>query len=350
MRTHKILIISFLSVFALSCNGKHATKKNRLSLEITSENKNIHLNDEIRLAIKNPKQLDISSVDYTLNGNPINVTSNKLQLTDVKLGKHLLEAHININDDEPIKISKSFIVFNNTAPKIYTYKILNEYPHDIEAFTQGLEFYNDTLYEGTGRRGLSKLMKIDYKTGEVYKEIKLANSYFGEGISILNDKVYQLTWESKTGFVYDVDNFKKLETFTYNASKEGWGLCNDGQQLYKSDGTERIWTLNPETLQEENHIEVYTNKAKLQKINELEFVNNKIYANTWQFEKEVGVIINPENGAVEGVIDFSGLKEKVKQHAGLDVLNGIAYNPSTRTFFVTGKKWNKLFEVEILEK
>ncbi|UNY98194.1 glutaminyl-peptide cyclotransferase [Zhouia spongiae] len=349
MKFYKILIFSFLPVFFMACNGKHATKKNRLSINIEAPEKNIHLNDVIKVYIKNPKDLTISGVSYKLDGNEVSITDNTLRLEDIKLGKHLLEASVK-TEGEMITVSKSFTVFNHTAPKVYTYKIINEYPHDIEAFTQGFEFYRDTLFEGTGRNGLSKLRKINFKTGQPYKEIKLANAYFGEGITILNDKVYQLTWQGNTGFVYDVNTFEKLNTFKYDHSKEGWGLCNDGKKLFKSDGTERIWTLDPDTLVEESYIEVYTNKTKLQKINELEYVNGKIYANTWQFEKEVGIIINPENGAVEGVIDFSGLKDKVKQHPALDVLNGIAYNKSRKTFFITGKNWDKTFEVELIAR
>lgn len=350
MYLSKFLIFSFLSVFALSCNGKHVSKNNRFSIQIDAPGKTIHLGDVIQISIKNPKDINYTNVSYLLNGEAAPIQNGTLNLKNIKLGGQLLEAHIDMENGETENVSKPFTVFNKEAPKIYTYKILNEYPHDITSFTQGLEFYKDTLYEGTGRNNQSKLRKIDYKTGTVYKEIKLDPVYFGEGITVLNDKVYQLTWQKKTGFVYDAHSFKKLSSFQYGESKEGWGLCHDGEKIYKSDGTEKIWTLNAQDLKEESHIEVYTNKAKLQKLNELEFVNDKIYANTWQFEREVAVIVNPHNGAVEGVIDFSGLKDKVTQHTGLDVLNGIAYNPATETFFVTGKNWDKLFEVDIVEK
>ena len=160
--------------------------------------------------------------------------------------------------------------------------------------------------------------------------------------------MYQLTWQKGIGFVYSVNTFEKLDSFKYGNSKEGWGLCNDDDILYKSDGTEKIWMLNPETLVEEDYIQVCTNKGKIVGINEMEWIEGKIYANRYQ--KNGVAIINPKNGAVEGVIDFTPLKNKVKQHQGLDVLNGIAYNPKTKTIFVTGKRWDKLFEVEIVEK
>ena len=211
-----------------------------------------------------------------------------------------------------------------------------------------MEFYNGELYESTGQRGESKLRKVNYKTGEVLKNVDLANEYFGEGLTVLNNKVYQLTWQSGTGFVYDVDTFEKTGSFKYNNSKEGWGICNDTKTLYKSDGTEKIWTINPETLTEESYIQAYHSKGKVIGLNELEWVNGKIYANRYQ--KNGVAIIDPTNGAIEGVIDFSSLKKKVTQHQGLDVLNGIAYNPETKTLFITGKRWDKLFEVEIIKE
>ncbi|MEK9517532.1 MAG: glutaminyl-peptide cyclotransferase, partial [Flavobacteriaceae bacterium] len=218
------------------------------------------------------------------------------------------------------------------------------------AYTQGLEFYRDTLYESTGLKGKSSLRKVDFKTGEVYKQIALDQVYFGEGISILNDKLYQLTWQGNMGFQYQPDQLKMERSFSYQNSKEGWGLCNDRQRLYKSDGTHQIWILDPQTQKEMDKIQVMTDKNALKKINELEWVDGKIYANTYQFKKEVGIIIDPQSGAVEGVIDFSGLKSKVEQVSNLDVLNGIAYHPKRKTFFVTGKNWSKLFEVKILPK
>ena len=172
---------------------------------------------------------------------------------------------------------------------------------------------------------------------------------FGEGLTIIGDNLYQLTWKQKIGFVYNKNNFELIKSFNYKKSIEGWGLCNDGINIYKSDGTEKIWILDPETLNELSYISVVTNNKVITKINELEWYRGKIYANTYQFNKEVGLIIDPKSGSVEGVIDFKGLKEKVKKHDKLDVQNGIAFHSKKNTFFVTGKNWNKLFEIEIFE-
>ena len=242
---------------------------------------------------------------------------------------------------------KKVILVNAKPPKIYTYEIVNTYAHDITSYTQGLEFYKGDLYESTGQYGESKLRKLDYKNGSVLKNVDLSTAYFGEGLSVLNDKIYQLTWKEGRGLVYDVNSFEQIETFNYGQSKEGWGLCNDGDKFYKSDGTEYLWFLNPQTLAEEGSLQAYTNKGKLTNLNELEWVDGMIYANRYQ--KDGIAIINPENGAIEAVIDFKALKTKVTKHQGLDVLNGMAYNPKTKTLFVTGKRWDKLFEVKIIE-
>jgi glutamine cyclotransferase len=342
MRILKVLAIMFLAGFILSCGSNSAQKQNEFSISTNSKNNAIPIGESLSISINNPKKYTIESISYTLNGKPI---SENLTLTDIKLGEHTIEAKI-ISDGESHLINQSITILNNTTPEVFTYKIINEYPHDITSYTQGLEFYNGELYESTGQRGESKLRKVEYKTGAILNNVDLAREYFGEGLTILNDKIYQLTWTSGRGFVYDVNTFEKTGSFRYSSSKEGWGICNDKKVLYKSDGTEKIWTINPETLVEETYIQAYHNKGKVIGLNELEWVNDKIYANRYQ--KNGVAIINPENGAVEGVIDFSPLHELVTQHPKLDVLNGIAYNPETKTLFITGKRWDKLFEVEII--
>ncbi|MBT8319548.1 MAG: glutaminyl-peptide cyclotransferase, partial [Gramella sp.] len=215
-------------------------------------------------------------------------------------------------------------------------------------YTQGLEFHGDTLYESIGQYGESKLRKINLETGKVLKEIKLDDQYFAEGITILGDRLFQLTWQEGEGFIYNLNTFEKTGTFGYNQSEEGWGLCNNGEKIFKSDGTEKIWILDPETLAERSFIQPTTHKSVSTKFNELEWVNGKIYANTYQ--KDGVAIINPDNGAIEGLINFSDLRNQVTQHNKLDVLNGIAYNPETDKLYVTGKNWDKIFEVKIMKK
>ncbi|MCX7552150.1 glutaminyl-peptide cyclotransferase [Xanthomarina sp. F2636L] len=343
MKTFKSLTIIFLGSFLLSCGSNSTQKKNDISIKTNAEGHAMTTDKTLELGISNPKNHEISSVEFKLDGKPV---SEQVDLKTYRLGDHLIEATLNLGGDTET-VTQNITILNNQTPKVYSYKIINEYPHDITSYTQGLEFYNGELYESTGQFGESKLRKVDYKTGKVLKNIDLADAYFGEGLTILDDKIYQLTWKSGTGLVYDVNTFERTGSFKYGNSKEGWGICNDGTKLYKSDGTEKIWTLNPETLTEESFIQAYHNKGKVVELNELEWVDGKIYAN--RYNKNGVAIINPENGAVEGVIDFTPLRKKVTQHPKLDVLNGIAYNPETKTFFITGKRWDKLFEVEIIE-
>ena len=334
------LLIIVLLLF--SCGS---TIKENFNINIIKTTEYLQNKNQIEFFINNPSNYNITNLEFKINNKSV---SSPYTLDD-KLGKNLLKASFNI-DDKQFTINKEFIVYSSFKPKVYTYKIINEFFHDMNSYTQGLEFDDYYLYEGTGQYGYSMLKKINFQTGEVLDKLFLDKSYFGEGITILNDKIFQLTWKSKIGFVYNLNDLKLLKSFNYKNSVEGWGLCNDGKYLYKSDGTEKIWKLDANNLEEISFINVVTNNKVINKINELEWYNNKIYANTYQFNKEVGLIINPENGEVEGVIDFSGLKEKVKDHSGLDVLNGIAYNEKRKTFFITGKNWSKLFEIKIIEK
>ena len=338
----KLFTITTLSLFLLTCGGSDTTKNN-FSITTSADKNTIQLGETLKLSLKNPKNISIKSVSYQLDGKDISESF----VVDSKLGDQNITAKV-IFEETTEDVLATITVLNNEAPKIFSYKIINEYPHDIKSYTQGLEFHNGELYESTGQYGESKLRKVNYKTGEVLKNINLSNQYFGEGLTILNDKLYQLTWRENTGFIYDVNTLEKTGTFKYGKSKEGWGLCNDGTSLYKSDGTDRIYTLDATNFSEQGFIQVFTNNGKIASLNELEWIEGKIYANIYQ--RNGVVIINPKNGAVEGVIDFSPLKEKVTQHPDLDVLNGIAYNPETKTIFVTGKDWDKLFEVEVFEQ
>ncbi len=344
MSAYKYFSLILLCVLLVNCGSNSTNQTHGLSVKTSAKKNTATLGSAVKLSLSNPNNVSIESVSYTLDGKPV---SKDLKLTNVKLGKQDLLAHTVIAGDT-IVVEADLKVLNNKAPELYTYEIINTYPHDITSYTQGLEFYNGELYESTGQYRESKLRKVNYKTGEIIKDNNLNGGYFGEGLTLLNDKIYQLTWRADTGLIYDVDTFERTGMFRYDNSKEGWGLCNDGKTLYKSDGTEKIWLLNTTNLTEDDKIEAYTEKGKIKSLNELEWINGKIYANIYQ--QNGVVIINPSNGAVEGVIDFSPLKELVTQHDELDVLNGIAYNPETETIFVTGKNWDKLFEVKISKK
>lgn len=335
----------------IACGSGNQKASTLFEINLAENVKQVNQNDEVGISINNKKEKKIESVVYSIDGSEIPLKDNKLKISVATLGNKVLTAKIKF-DGETIEINKNLKVFSATAPEIYTYTIINEYPHDTGAYTQGLEFYNDTLYESTGKKGKSFLRKLDYKSGKIYEQIDLNESYFGEGITILTNKVYQLTWQSGLGFIYDLNTFKKLDNFQYGKSRQGWGLTNDGEKIFKSDGTEKIWFLNPDTMTEEGFIETVTNSSIVDSANELEFVNGKIYANVYQ--KPSVMIIDSKTGAIEGVINFSGLSDKITETKNWDkvnnVLNGIAYYPEHETFFVTGKFWNKMFEVKIQKK
>ena len=339
----KISLLSLVIILFLKCNNDNS---NNFSLKISSLNKKIKIDDTININIDNKNKMEIDSIQYLLND--IEINSNHT-LNNANTGEKEIKAII-YHDSKKTIVNKKIIVFSKNSPKLYRYKVINEFPHDQKAYTQGLEFDGDDLYESTGLNGKSSLRKISFKKGEIIKIVPLNETYFGEGITILNNKIIQLTWKSKIGFVYNKLTMEVKNSFEYSQSIEGWGLCNDGKFIYKSDGSNKIWKLDANTYKELSFIEVFTNKSKLNKLNELEWVKGDIYANTYQFNKDVIVIINPANGSVKGVIDFSGLKNKVNQHPNLNVLNGIAYNKKRNSLFVTGKNWNKIFEVLIFEK
>ena len=289
----------------------------------------------------------IDSVLYSLNGSKSS-SKNTFDISNKRLGKHVVSAIVFYDGNQNKKITNTVLHLATNSPATYTYEIVNEYPHDPNAFTQGLEFHQGFLYESTGLHKESTLRKIALKSGKVLKKIDLEAKYFAEGMTIKNNKIYQLTWQSNQGFIYDLENFKFEKVFGYGQSFEGWGLTHNDTHLIKTDGTERMWFINPETYKEEFFIETYTNKRKVDKLNELEFINGKIFANVWQ--KNYILIVNPKNGAIDGVLDLKGLQAKAGQSGADNVLNGIAYDKQNDRLFVTGKKWNKLFEIKYRKK
>ena len=342
----KLFAFIALGVISNSCKEDENTLKNLFSIENASIKPILKLEESIDLVLQNKENKTIDSVVYYINEKRVgSVKGNEklpFALKNQKLGNQSIKALVYF-ESKNIDISTSFSIYASQEPKILNYSIVTTYPHDINAYTQGFEFYNGTLLEGTGQYKESTLRKTDYKTGKVTEQIKLEDKYFGEGITVLKDKIYQLTWKEKTGFVYDVKRFKLEKTFSFET--EGWGITNDGEKLYMSDGSEKIYILDPVTLKVVDFISVYTAGSKIESINEMEWIKGKIWANVYQ--KDVIAVINPKTGAVENVINCADLKTKVTQHPEIDYFNGIAYNPSTKTYFVTGKNWDKTFEIKI---
>jgi glutamine cyclotransferase len=251
-----------------------------------------------------------------------------------------------------LEASRSHTSHNVTSPApttpdvvpVYTYKVVHTYPHDRNAFTQGLVFEKGVLYEGTGLRGRSTLRRVELETGNILQMHELPARFFGEGVTLYGNKIIQLTWQSNVGFVYDKDSFELLQEFHYPT--EGWGITHDGKRFIMSDGTSMLHFLDLETLEEIGRVEVYDNHGPVTRLNELEYVQGEIYANVWQADRIARIA--PQTGQVIGWIDLKGLLSAEDRSEPVDVLNGIAYDTESDRLFVTGKLWPKLFEIELI--
>jgi glutamine cyclotransferase len=233
----------------------------------------------------------------------------------------------------------------NAIPQtpVLTYTVVAAYPHDTSSYTQGLEFYNGLLYEGTGNKGFSKLLQVDLKTGKPAKALSLEPQFFGEGISILNDTLYQLTWQEKTVFAYDPKTFKRLKEFPLNT--EGWGITNNGKELIVSDGSSNLYFYDPATFRLLRTQGVTEGGSPAINLNELEYIDGFVYAN--QYEYNYILKIDPASGQVIAKMDLSDLVNRVRSKSPqINVLNGIAYDTATKKVYVTGKWWPELYEIQ----
>ncbi len=347
MRKYNALAFILLAtLLASSCKDKNQAENN-FSINEEVLKAQYTPKESLDLEIKNAKNKKIDSVVYSINnvkvGGAKGTSKFSFPLKDQKLGYQNVKANIYFEGEKEIDSARVELI-SDITPKVLTYTIVNTYPHDINSYTEGLEFYKDTLYESAGEYGKSRLLKTDYKTGKILKSLKLEDKYFGEGITFINDKIYQLTYKEHTGYIYDAKTWKLEKTFVFD-KLEGWGMTNDGKNIYFNDSSEKIWKMDPKTQKTIDNINVYSTNTKIKEVNELEWVDGKIYSNIYQ--KKAIVVINPVNGAVEGMLDMSNLEKLITRLPNTDVLNGIAYNPKTKTFFVTGKNWNKMFEIKI---
>lgn len=251
-----------------------------------------------------------------------------------------------------VLVSIAFLLFGcspssslpDTLSPWMTYEIVNTYPHDPNAFTQGLIYLDGFLYESTGLYGESSLRKVDLVTGEVLLQTDLSTEYFAEGLTEWEDILIQLTWLEGTGFIYNQEDLSLMGQFTYPT--EGWGLTHNGQQLIMSDGTAALYFLDPQTRQVESSVQVTFQGEPVDNLNELEFIRGEVFANIWQTDDIVR--INPDTGEVVGWIDLQGILPEERRVTGTDVLNGIAYDPDRDRLFITGKRWPELYEVRLV--
>ena len=283
----KRLLLIIIFFYSCDQNTRYSLNIDVVSNDkIYTNNSIINLNSTIDgLTIDNEK------ITYYYNDKE---TNKRFSLDNSKLGTNTIKARVNV-DGLMITGKKSIDVYSDITPKLYNYEIVNEFPHDITSYTQGLEFYNGFLYESTGLNGYSTINKIDLLNDKVLEKKYLENKYFGEGLTIINDNLIQLTWKNKIGFIYDPNTLDLKNSFNYDKNTEGWGLANDGEFLYLSDGSSKIRVINPKSFKEIDFFEVVTNNRKIKNINELEIVDNIIYANTYQSNKDVVLQIDKNN-------------------------------------------------------
>ncbi|HKK41703.1 MAG TPA: glutaminyl-peptide cyclotransferase, partial [Bacteroidales bacterium] len=263
----------------------------------------------------------------------------------VKTGRKAIKAVAYRQGKQQNTVTRFITVLSDIAPKMYGYRVVHTYPHDRDAFTQGLVYDDGYLYEGTGQESGSSLRKVDLTTGKVLMQHNLEASLFGEGISILGNRIYEVTWQNKVGFVYRKSDFELINKIYYGT--EGWGLTTIGNRLVMSDGSNVLYFYEPEMFTVVSRIEVYDNREKVDSLNELEYINGEIWANIWM--SDLIARIDPTTGEVISYVNMKGLLPEADRQPDTDVLNGIAYDKKGNRIFVTGKRWPKLFEIKVTE-
>lgn len=348
------LIVIFVLFFSCKNTVKEhipeATEKDIITVILNNNLTPIHSNDTISLGIiSDDTSVVIDSIIVVVKNKKINAMKHSdnsygIPAADIPLGTAtgtvftFYSDSLNEADDITVELLSDII------PQEIKYKIVNVFPHDETAFTQGLWYENGVFYESTGLYGKSSLRKVDVKSGKVLKNIMIGDSYFGEGLAVYDNKIVQITWKSGTGFVYDKESMEIQKTFRYRYD-EGWGLTFDGKCLIMSDGSANLYFLEPESFTEVKRITVCDNKGRVERINEMEYIDGKIYANIWMTDDII--VINPENGKVTGVLNLKKISAENVREPGNDVANGIAYNAGTGNLYVTGKNWKRLYELKI---
>jgi len=348
-----LIITLFVTIFSCSSKSDKRPRKPVSNITISPDKQQYVWGEKVSVNVKTSlRDGELKSVNLYLQ-NELIEESKELDFTaksvEIKgLGNISLNVSAEKTDGLKNTRSKTITVLSDIKPAQFSYQVLNNYPHLTTSYTQGLEYYNGYLYEGTGERGHSKLMKVDITTGKPIKVFDMDDKYFGEGITILNNKIYQLTYKAQKGFVYDLETLAVIDSFTY-ASEEGWGLTNDGENLIMSDGTNYLTWLNPEDFSIIKKLQVADDRLLMTNLNELEYVNGFIYANIYQTNYIVKVDLSTgkilEEINLEGMIDLYQ-----KQGERIDFLNGIAYDAKNNRMFVTGKLYPRLFEVKFISK
>lgn len=350
----RIKLLSGISLAILLAMGGCKSQKEKFEFVQPESGSRVVFGEQITLKLHFPSS-SLDSVVYSIDGKAYTTKNDTSSIViDTKkfgYGDRSLSAKLYAQGKQDIAYSNIIVLPSNA--KNYSFEVVKEFPHDTKAYTQGLQFSGGYMYETTGQPShlqdqgvVTSLRKVDINTGRVLKIVQ-PEGFFGEGMTIVGDRIVFLTWRENKGFFYDKNTFEKLGEFNYGNSREGWGITYDGNQLIKSDGSNSLYFLNANTAKEEGSIRVYDENGPVMGINELEYIQGKVYANI--YGQEIIAIIDPKTGAVEGRINLVGLYTDGRQ-ADDNELNGIAYDPSGKRLFVTGKLWPKLYEIKLIER
>lgn len=305
--------------------------------------------DTIKIKLAFRKNIIPDSIRFYTNNTYLNTKTSDFENTnwissDSKTGRNTVKTVVFYNDSLKENHAVSFTLLSDIIPDKCTYRVVNKFPHDENAYTQGLVYDNGFLYESTGRKGLSSIRKVNIETGAPVKKLDLDPQLFGEGIMIMDDKIYQITYKAQVGFIYDKHTLDLIRRFDYQVF-EGWGLTTDGTNIFMSDGSSNIYIIDREYFTQKGKIEVFNNKGIVSDLNELEYINGKIFANIYGDTKIV--IIDPEAGKVIAELDLKALVPEGFLGSMNTVLNGIAFNHDNNNLFITGKHWPVLYEIEV---
>ncbi|RWY55741.1 glutaminyl-peptide cyclotransferase [Mucilaginibacter gilvus] len=353
----RILYFAVIALLACGCNGCKDNKDSSEYITVSPDAGTTYKSgDPVSFSVKYPADVKPDSVVYVMDGKRVGSSNDSTAVTlktdTLILGARVITAKV-YHAGQAQEFTTNIVLLAAKAPEELTFKVEKVYGHDTSSYTEGLLFQDGYLYESDGGRvadgeGQSSLRKVDLATGKPVKKIDIDPKVFGEGISIVGDKIIQLTYTERKGFVYDKDTFKLLSTFENNVGIEGWGMTFDGKKLYMDDKTNRIFFLDKDTYRQTGYIDVYDDKGAVNQVNELEMIDGKLYANVYQTDDIL--VIDPKTGAVLQKIDMKALYPEASRNANADVLNGIAYDKVTNRIFVTGKKWDKLFQVKFVKK
>ncbi|HNZ67908.1 MAG: glutaminyl-peptide cyclotransferase [Prolixibacteraceae bacterium] len=348
-----VVVVVLSLIFICSCAGKsRRPSKPVITVELTPSSGPLVVGKSLTVSVKSKvREGTLKKTDLYLNNRLlVTETSGEFSYTITELqetGVNTLRVFSEKNDGSSAVVIRNFTLLSDVVPVNYSYTVIRDFPHDTGHFTQGLEIRNGFLFEGTGEYGTSAIYRKNLPSGRVVNSVKMDNRYFGEGITILEDKIYQLTYKNQIGFVYNLADFALVDSFRY-ASKEGWGLTNDGKSLIMSDGSAVLTWIDPAGFSVQRSIQVADHEKIYQYLNELEYDSGYLWANVWGSERILR--IEARSGRITGYVDLKGLLGTLplNQSDRLDVMNGIALMPSTGHLLVTGKRWPRMFEIKVI--